>query len=99
MNLSEKELSNIRSIKYSKNKSIDTESKNSDLLPEGCFLENCYTIAIWYGDGLWAMKFFEYRIRWWKKPMGGSDITVYLISQKFLIGDVLDKDDEDKKIT
>jgi len=93
IDLTDIELDNISAVKYSKNKYIDSMSRDFNLLPEGCYLESCYTIGIWYENDLWTMRFFEYRIRWWNKSINGSNVTVEMVSQKFFMGSVLPGDD------
>jgi hypothetical protein len=41
-------------------------------------------VGVWFGHENWAMKFFEYRMRWYKSDSGKHSIE--LVSQKFLIG-------------
>ena len=89
LDLSSHELQNIWAIKFAKNSSINKNSRYAYKLPEYCYLENCFTVGIWFGDPLWTMKLFEYRIRWFKfkeKTDTRPKFTIELVSQKFLIG-------------
>jgi hypothetical protein len=48
---------------------LDYKNVNSmHKLIVGCSKEYSYQVMVWFGDDIWVLKIYEYRVRWWNEP-------------------------------
>jgi hypothetical protein len=90
LDLNRWELNNLKTFFMCKSKNVShiNEIFEKEILPEDCYKSSNYQVCLWFGDDLWTIKVFEYRVRFFNSnyKKTESKVTVELVGLKFLFG-------------
>ena len=76
--MNDNELASLQTYNFCKcsNQNNDDQLNLRDPLPDGCYQQSNYQVCMWFGDDLWTVKIYEYRVRFFKEKQAGTDSVV-----------------------